>query len=516
MPVLGYLWPRSLFGRLIAAAVLGVLLAQLASLYLVARNEERVVLQVTTRRWAHRIDQIVLLLRQLPAPQRAAFIDRLAAPGATGSIAGAPWLRRVPRQRVLRGGIAALRPGGHGLGERLAPPGRPGSPYPWWLWRGVAPRRRVPPGLQIRLPFASNADALVVQRVRAQLGREYRVSLPAPGTPASRVIRIPPPFMGRLARPSGYYDVRVSGPGAPALVFRLARLTPRMVLPPRLLVNLVLLVAVLVAALYVATRGITRPLSALVRAAEAIGRGERTPELSEEGPHELRNAAHAFNSMQERLHRYLDSRTGVLAAMSHDLKTPLTRLRLQVETLLEEPALRARLGHELDEMEGMVRGALALFRGLDEEDAPESIDVNALVESLRQGFTDMGREVTVAGRASAAYRGRPQALKRCLTNLVSNAVSFGGRARIELYDGAALRILVHDDGPGIPAEALERVFEPFFRLEGSRSRDTGGSGLGLSIARDVAQAHGGAVLLCNRPEGGLTAELRLPRGGGSL
>ncbi|EQD65609.1 ATP-binding region, ATPase-like domain protein, partial [mine drainage metagenome] len=110
---------------------------------------------------------------------------------------------------------------------------------------------------------------------------------------------------------------------------------------------------------------------------------------------------------------------------------------------------------------------------------------------------------------------RPQALKRCLTNLVSNAVSFGERARIELYDGAALRILVHDDGPGIPAEALERVFEPFFRLEASRSRDTGGSGLGLSIARDVAQAHGGTVLLRNRPEGGLTAELRLPRGGGS-
>ena len=515
MRVLHPLWPRSLFGRLIVATVLGVLLAQLASLYLVARNEERVVLQVTTRRWAHRISEIAILLRRLPAPQRAAFIDRLAATGATGPLAGPPWMRWAARRRSRRGGIPVLRTVPKGLAAPVPPPRGPRPPHSWWPWRRFARRWRIPRGLLIRLPFAANADTLVVRRVRAELGGRYRVSLPAPGTPAPRVIRIPAPLMGPLARPAGYYDVRVTDPGLPVLVFRLARLTPWMVLPPRLLLNLVLLVTVLVAALYVATRGITRPLSALARAAEAIGRGERTPELSEEGPHELRHAAHAFNSMQERLHRYLDSRTGVLAAMSHDLKTPLTRLRLQVETLIEDPALRARLGRELDEMEGMVRGALALFRGLDEEDAPEPIDVNALVESIRQGFIELGYEVRVTGRASAAYPGRPQALKRCLTNLVSNAVTFGAHAWIDLHDGAALRILVHDDGPGIAAEALERVFEPFLRLEASRNRNTGGSGLGLSIARDVAQAHGGTVLLHNRPEGGLTAELRLPRTRGS-
>ena len=197
--------------------------------------------------------------------------------------------------------------------------------------------------------------------------------------------------------------------------------------------------------------------------------------------------------------------------MSHDLKTPLTRLRLQVETQIEDPALQGRFGKELDEMESMVRGALALFRGLNDEEALEPVDVDLLLETVRGEFAEMGKDVTMEGRALGPLSGKPQALKRCITNLVDNAVKFGGRTRMLVRDGAQLEISVCDDGPGIPADQLEKVFEPFYRLESSRNRDTGGSGLGLSIARDVAQAHGGSLLLRNRPEGGLEARLTLPR-----
>ena len=485
-------WPQSLFGRLIAATVIGVLLAQTASLYLVARNEQRIVTQVTTRLWARRISEITFMLTQLPARQRALVVRRLRANGGFGPIGPMRW-----------------RAGGMPLRAPLPPGARPPR-RSRWLFVHWAMRGRLT-GLHIRLPFPSDSRALLMQRLRSELGGAYRVGLLPTLSATGTAIRVSPPLSGPLGQTAGFFDVQVSGPGSPALVFRVARLSPSVPLPPRLLLNLTLLVLVLIAALYVATRGITRPLSRLARAAETIGRGERAPPLPVQGARELRDAARAFNTMQERLHRYLDSRTGVLAAMSHDLKTPLTRLRLQVETLIDDAALRDRLGRELDEMESLVRGALALFRGLDEQEAIEPLDVDALIESVRHGFAEMGHEVSVTGHSGGPFPGRPQALKRCLTNLVSNAVKFGEHAHIEVQDGAALRIVVSDAGPGIPQESLERVFEPFLRLESSRNRDTGGTGLGLSIARDVAQAHGGTLRLRNRPQGGLEAELRMPR-----
>lgn len=214
--------------------------------------------------------------------------------------------------------------------------------------------------------------------------------------------------------------------------------------------------------------------------------------------------------MQDRLHRYLDSRSRVLAAMSHDLKTPLTRLRLQVETL-DNPPMQERIGKELDEMESMVHEALALFRGLDDGAPTVPIDVNELLTSLSEQFREMGEEVTVTGRAQQPFTGKLQALKRCLTNLIANAVKFGVRARVVVEDGAELVIRVCDEGPGIPAAELEHVFEPFYRVESSRNRDSGGTGLGLSIARDIAQAHGGTLSLTNLAPGGLEALLVLPR-----
>jgi signal transduction histidine kinase len=294
------------------------------------------------------------------------------------------------------------------------------------------------------------------------------------------------------------------------VTYRIARAPGGAPLPRNLTLNLALLLLLLVIVLYLAARSITRPLSDLARAADSIGRDTRPAQLEERGARELRDAARAFNTMQDRMRRYLDSRTRVLAAMSHDLNTPLTRLRLQVEAL-DNPPMQERIGRELDELETRVREALALFRGLDDGEPAAPIDVDALLAKLRDEFADMGASVTLSGRALQPFTGKPQALKRCLTNLIANAVKFGTRAEVVTEDGAQLVIRVRDHGPGIPEAELERVFEPFYRLDSSRNRDSGGTGLGLSIARDIAQAHGGSLTLANVASGGLEATLRLPR-----
>jgi len=488
------LWPQSLFGRLIAALVIAVVLAQAASLYLFARDRERFVLDSSVREWSRRITEVTVLLEQLPPEQRGATLARLKEQA-----------RRLAFRRERR----AWRPreGQVTGGPLLLPPieDPPRRPPP-------SPRSGSWPRIFIQLPFASDVEGPLKQQLRQELGAGYPVAVSLASAPEAQVISIPSPFFGMpFDRPMQAYDVSVRLPDSSTLVYRVMRVSPGAPLPRSLMVNLILLVAVLVIALYVAAGSITRPLSRLARAADNLGRSVRQPKLEEKGARELRHAARAFNTMQDRLLRYLDSRTRVLAAMSHDLKTPLTRLRLQVETQIDDPALQARFGKELDEMESMVHGALALFRGLNDEEALEPVDVSLLLETVRGEFTEMGKDVMVEGRALGPLPGKPQALKRCLTNLVANAVKFGTRARILVRDGARLEISVCDDGPGIPVEELEKVFEPFYRLESSRNRDTGGTGLGLSIARDVAQAHGGSLTLRNRPEGGLEAQLILPR-----
>ena len=505
-------WPRSLFGRLIAAMVIGVLLAQAVSVYLFAREREGFVLESSVREWSRRITEVTVMLEQLPPEERAAALARLRGQ--------APELERP---RIMRGPPGGLAPPGGSPpppdSERMAP-AEPmpamGSRHPPPL--GARDRLRRP-GLHpwsrilIQLPLASDLEDALARQLRADLGGGYEVTVQPASLPEADVIAVLSPSFGSPAqRRTEAYDVAVRPLAGSPLVFRVVRLSPAAPLPLGLLINLILLVAALVIALYVAARSITRPLSRLADAADNLGRSVRQPKLEEEGARELRRAARAFNTMQDRLHRYLDSRTRVLAAMSHDLRTPLTRLRLQVETQIEDPALQTRFGKELDEMESMVRGALALFRGLDDQEAPEPVDIDALLETVRGEFAEFGQQVTVEGHATAPFPGKPQALKRCITNLIANAVKFGTRAHIRVRDGAMLTISVCDQGPGIPAEELERVFEPFYRLESSRNRDTGGTGLGLSIARDVAQTHGGTLVLRNRPQGGLEALLTLPRG----
>jgi signal transduction histidine kinase len=376
-----------------------------------------------------------------------------------------------------------------------------------------------------------NSDQAALERAFANhlqrhLGSDYKVFTGPPRTRRDQVI---PLHLERRDQASGpgihsgshpgappvrrfqrIFDVTVTLPDGDQAIFRTVapRSGPR--LPRRIFFDLGILAAALSAVLYAMTRTITQPLGDLARAADEAGRGGNTTPLKERGARELRRATRAFNSMQERLRRYLDSRTQVLAAMSHDLRTPLTRLRLRVESIDDEQ-LRQRCIEDLEEMSSMVRGALGVFRGLNDEEAPVPVDIDALALELQRQQAELGGEVAIVGQANSPYVAKPLALKRCLGNLVQNAIRHGVRATIHIEDGTQLLLRVCDAGPGIPEDMLEKVFEPFFRLEASRNRDTGGTGLGLSIARDIAQQHGGSLTLRNRVEGGLEARLALPR-----
>jgi signal transduction histidine kinase len=271
------------------------------------------------------------------------------------------------------------------------------------------------------------------------------------------------------------------------------------------------LLGTVVALSLVAVRWVTGPLSTLASAAEKLGEDINRPPLPETGPVEARRAARAFNTMQARLSRFISDRTRVLTAMSHDLKTPITRLRLRTE-LLDDEALRAKFSKDLGEMESMVAQTLDFMRDASASEPVQRVDLMALLESLQTDYQDMGNTVEVEGRLEAPFGGRPLALRRCLTNLVDNAIRYGKRALVRAEEAAgAITIRVLDEGPGIPEQELEHAFEPFFRGESSRSRETGGTGLGLGIARNIARAHGGDLVLKNRPGGGLEAILTLPR-----
>ncbi len=281
----------------------------------------------------------------------------------------------------------------------------------------------------------------------------------------------------------------------------------------RMFRNLAIVDGVMVILCFFAVRLVTRPLSVLANAAEDLGRNIDRPPLPESGANELVRASRALNVMQDRLKRYVDTRMKVLAAMSHDLKTPITRMRLRAE-MLDDAHVKAKFIKDLDELQLMVGSTLDYMRGLAEgSEAIQPIDVTALISSLKEDAEEAGHTVTLSGDARSPVMGRAQALKRCLQNLIDNALAYGRRADITLRDeGGALNIAISDDGPGIPEDDIERVFEPFYRVEGSRNRNTGGSGLGLSIARNIAQAHGGSVRLRNLARGGLEATLRIPRG----
>lgn len=267
----------------------------------------------------------------------------------------------------------------------------------------------------------------------------------------------------------------------------------------------------LILAAGIGARLLARPVQRMGDAALRLSEDLDSPPLPETGPREARQAAHAFNRMRERIREQVQQRSRMLVAVSHDLRTPLSRLRLRVEEI-DNPQLRTRIGQDLAEMIGMLDSTLHY---LQQERATEPLqwfDVKALADSLAEDACERGADVGVEGFC-APLKVQPMALRSCLNNLLDNALRYAGEVSIELRDGTReVEIRVRDHGPGIPAELREQVFEPFFRLEGSRNRNSGGVGLGLAIARDAARRQGGDLTFEETPGGGATAVLRLPRG----
>jgi signal transduction histidine kinase len=275
-----------------------------------------------------------------------------------------------------------------------------------------------------------------------------------------------------------------------------------------LLPKLALMLTIVVALMLIAIRWVTNPMKKMAQGALALGQDLDRPPLEESGPEEVRATTRALNVMQLRLQDYVRDRSGMLAALSHDLKTFITRLRLRSE-LLADGNHRDRLINDLDDMAGMVNATLDYLRGVNPNGARSLFDVMALVESVRIDAEDMGWPVAVSGTARGPFLGNAQELRRCLMNLVENAVKYGSRATIQLEEGTdELTIGVFDPGPGIPLEQRELVFEPFYRGE---TAGLGGAGLGLNIARSIARAHGGDVVLQPDTPQGFCAAIRLPR-----
>ena len=282
-------------------------------------------------------------------------------------------------------------------------------------------------------------------------------------------------------------------------------------LPSDFYFNLALSLIIVVAVVLFAVRQATQPLQTLAIAADKLGQDLDTAPLAETGPAEMRRAAQAFNHMQLRIKRLIDERARALAAVSHDLRTPLTRLRLRAE-LVDDESLRDQIAADLDSMAAMIDATLDYLRGLQEKEQLRPIDINALLQSLAADAQVIGRQVAVEGNAVAPYRGRLTALRRALQNLIDNAIKYGQDATVRVEDdGAMLRLIVEDSGPGIDPAELGRITEPYYRPDSTRSSDTGGTGLGLSIVRDIALMHGGELQLSNRASGGLSAKLLLPR-----
>jgi two-component system, OmpR family, sensor kinase len=322
----------------------------------------------------------------------------------------------------------------------------------------------------------------------------------------------PPPLPGvGVPRPERPFEAFAAAVRQPDGLWRVAREQGGLLDPWQRRALLWLLGSVLLAMPlgYLFAQRLTAPIQAFAEAAERLGRDPQAPALAVGGPAEVGAAAHAFNQMQERLRRYVEDRTAMVGAIAHDLRTPLTRLAFRLEAAPDE--LREKAAVDIAEMEAMIAATLAFVRDATRPAVRERVELNSLVESVVTDAAETGCDATFEEGSPLVAEVDPIGMRRAVTNLVINACRYGVRARACVRrDGGRAVIEVDDDGPGLPVGELERVFEPFYRTERSRSRSTGGTGLGLAVVRAIVLAHGGEVALENCREGGLRTRIILP------
>ncbi|MBI1201931.1 MAG: HAMP domain-containing protein [Rhodopseudomonas sp.] len=323
----------------------------------------------------------------------------------------------------------------------------------------------------------------------------------------------PGPMMHGFGGYGGFRDLQVAVPLADGQWLSFATALPEIgaTFSPQFLLSMVIMAIVIFAVSFLAVRRVTAPLAAVSVAAERLGNDLNAPPMPETGTVETRQAARAFNTMQARLRGLIENRTRMLAAISHDLRTPLTLLRLRAENV-EDAQEREKMLASIAEMDSMIGETLQFARDEAATEVRRPTDIAALVQSTVDDMSDAGMPVDMQPIDSIVYGCRPNALKRAIRNLIDNAVKYGQTARVTIETTPkTVEITVDDRGPGIPEQELARVFDPFYRLEQSRSRETGGVGLGLAIAQSIVQAQRGELVLSNRSAGGLRARIVLPR-----
>ncbi|HEY1722816.1 MAG TPA: ATP-binding protein [Magnetospirillaceae bacterium] len=446
------LWPSTLVGRTILVMVASVILSQVASVVVFSHNRFELESRLFGSRAADHIAAAVKITESTPQSERTQLLRAIEVPGLHVGWGAKPLAPQSDAIGEASDVVTALsrRLDGYEVHATVGgPPDDPNQQLP-------------PPGSGVlRALIAHGPHPLL--RVAVKLNDGTWLNFLSPTRP-------PEP----LWRP-GFYAPLFMG----------------------------IVLAILLSAAAVAYAA--RPLRTLAEAAQRLGRDVGAPPVPETGPREVRDAAVAFNEMQTRLRRFIDDRTQMTAAISHDLRTPITRMRLRAE-FVEDDEQRAKMLTDLDEMEAMIASTLAFARDDAARELRSSVDVAAMLAGLAADFG-----AVYAGPDRLMLEAGPMGLKRAFANLLENAQAYAGDAHVTLSEtSSGALILVEDNGPGIPPSELERVFAPFYRLERSRNRETGGTGLGLAVARSAIRSHGGDIVLSNRPDGGLRASVTLP------
>lgn len=457
-------YPKSLTGQLILLLLVTVLVAQSLALFVFAENRRAAINTAVREQIFGRTAALIRLVEDTPPDLHQRLVDAAGSSRLLYSITPEPLVDRTALPQNAADSLAVLNQifgDGRDIRIDLVDAG-PHDDHDMDEKRGPLGRRA-----EHRLDRHDLRDATIVLSARLASGEWLN---------AETVLPPPPPIAAQT------------------------------------MLSTLLIAASMTVIIILTMRRIARPLGDLAGAADRLGRGETVGQLSEEGPDEIRRTTRAFNAMQDRVQRFVSDRTRMLAAISHDLRTPLTSLRLRAE-FIDDEEIRDKIIDTVDEMTRMTTATLSFAKDDASQEASVSTDIAGLLRKLAADYTDAGKAVTMTGPDKLDLMLRPTAIRRAIANLVDNACRYGTSARITLAEvGNDTVISIEDDGPGIPLDRLADVFEPFVRLEESRSEETGGVGLGLSIARSIVRAHGGELALANRVGGsGLIATITLPR-----
>jgi signal transduction histidine kinase len=466
-------WPKTLGAQLIAVAVMAVLLSNALVVAWFSFSNDRRDREAITQRLLERASATAVLISRLSPEVRAE---------AVGAVSGNLW------------GFYTLH-----RGKYVSPPMRPAEAQ-------IAAR------LKAMLPDDWGGRLVAVHFSRTVTGL-----MPPRRRPPDADGRGPPPMRPHHSRDNMLF----LGEAKPALEIVIpidtdVQLVAIYMRPPPPLWSAQLIVAALLTILVTSlaaallARRATRPLAKLAEAASLAARGGDAPRVPEEGPEDVRGAARAFNAMNDQVRRTLESQRHLLSAVGHDLRTPITAMRINIE-FIDDSELAKRLIKNLDELQALTEAVLAAARGAGGEKLRPA-DLAALAESICADLEDLGEPVRWLGGDPVSVLCRPNEIRRALRNLIENAVKYAGKAEVSIiHNEQACEVHIEDEGPGIPAAERERVFEPFVRLEGSRNLETGGVGLGLTLAKAIVDGHGGKIVLEDRVQGGLRVRMILPR-----